>query len=75
MALLRIVTAFCALVNELEAGGVPERQLARLDRLIDALVALALPTIAANDVDDGLCPTCGAPLVPADETTPPEEGD
>jgi hypothetical protein len=68
MAIIRIVATLCDLVNELEHHGVPAAQLERLDALIDALMALALPTLAANDVEDDLCPTCGAPLVPADET-------
>jgi hypothetical protein len=72
---MRIVATLCDLVNELEQDGVPAAQLERLDALIDALMAVALPTLAANDPDDTLCPTCGAPLVAADETPPDAEGD
>ena len=51
-------------MSVLEYAGVSEEQLARIDGLVDQLVAIALPLLPANDDEilETLCPTCGAPV-------------
>jgi len=61
MDLVQIVGKLCDLANALEQAGVSAEQVARIDRITEALVALIMPLLRGQALGE-CCPTCGTQL-------------